>query len=116
MPFFIGVPLVTEAGIYVNWDVAYSFSGDFVTYTVELDDDYTFDTPIYQAEGVLPGITISQELEAGKYFIRVKATDESNDEQYAFDYYLSDDGKEYGVKSFYLTKDGQILEETYIEE
>ncbi len=116
MPFFIGIPSVTEEGIYVNWDVAYSFSGDFVTYTVELDDEYTFDTPIYRAEGVLPGITIPQKLEAGKYYIRIKATDESGDEQYAFDYYLSDDGKEYGIKSFYFTRDGQMIEETYIEE
>ena len=41
MPFFIDVPSLAEEGIYVNWDVAYSFSGDFVTYTVELDDEYT---------------------------------------------------------------------------
>ncbi len=116
MPFFIGMPAVTEEGIYVNWDVAYSFSGDFVTYTVELDDEYTFETPIYREENVLPGMTIAKELEPGKYYIRVKARDESGDEQYAFDYYPSDEGKEYGIKSFYVTRDGQILEETYMEE
>ncbi len=116
MPFFIGVPTMTEEGVYLNWDVAYSFSADLVTYTVELDDEYTFETPLYRAEGVFPGITISQELETGKYYIRVKATDESGDEQYAFDFHEGEAGKEYGVKCFYVTADGQIIEEVYVEE
>ena len=54
-------------------------------------------------------------LPPGQYFIRVKARDSSGNEQYAFDYYVTEQGKEYGIKCFYILPDGTIAEDVYEE-
>ena len=51
------------------------------------------------------------QLEPGKYYIRVKATNESGREQYAFDTYMAEEGKQYGIKCFYYLEDGSIVED-----
>lgn len=52
---------------------------------------------------------------AGQYFIRVRATNASGYTQDAFDYYVIDTGKVYGVKCFYIQPDGTVVEDTYEE-
>jgi len=48
-------------------------------------------------------------LEPGQYFVRVKSRNESGNEQYAFDSYVSNDGEEiYSTRSFYVMQDGSI--------
>ena len=51
----------------------------------------------------------------GQYFVRIRATNESGKTQDAFDYYVTDSGKNYGMKCFYVTEDNQIEEDTYDE-
>ena len=53
--------------------------------------------------------------EAGQYFIRVRATNEEGKTQDAFDYYVTDEGKQYGMRCIYVTEDGQIEEDIYEE-
>ena len=57
-----------------------------------------------------------EKLPAGQYFMRVTATNESGEKQYAFDYYRLELGKVYGTKSFYVDKNGKIAEDTYVED
>ncbi len=38
---------------------------------------------------------------AGQYFVRVRATNSSGKTQDAFDYYVTDNGKHYGMKCFF---------------
>ena len=43
------------------------------------------------------------------------ATDSSGKTQDAFDYYVTDNGKNYGMKCFYVTADQRIEEDIYEE-
>ena len=51
----------------------------------------------------------------GQYFVRVHATNASGYTQDAFDYYSAEGGKRYGMRCFYVTRDGRIVEDTYAE-
>ncbi len=117
MPFFIGVPQENGGNIEFVWDNSYDFNEETVLYTFELAGDYSFADPIVSEEGLfLPEYTYEGTLEPGQYFVRVKAVNESGEEQYAFDYYVTADSlKVYGVKCFYVLPDGSIEEDTYEE-
>ena len=52
---------------------------------------------------------------AGQYFVRVRATNTSGKTQDAFDYYVTDEGKHYGMKCFYITEDNTVEEDIYEE-
>lgn len=115
-PFYIGVPQMTEDGLNLTWDTSYDFENQDITYTVELAQDYSFENPVYRSEGIFsPNIHVKTELVPGKYFVRIKASDEDGNSQYAFDTYVSETGEVYGVKCFYLTQDGGIVEDVYVE-
>lgn len=84
-----------------------------ITYTVELATDYQFQNVIFRQEGVaVPEVQTSVPA-AGQYFVRVRATDSSGKTQDAFDYYATDNGKNYGMKCFYVTADQRIEEDIY---
>lgn len=116
-PFYIGTPVYSETGtLLFSWDISYSFEEKEITYCIELDDDDSFAEPIYKEDGIYSLSTeLSQTLEPGKYYIRMKAVDEAGMEQYAFDLYRVDNGKVYGTKCFYVLENGEIVEETYVE-
>lgn len=117
MPFFIGKPEYSQEGLLFGWDNSYDFSEENIYYTFELSDNLDFTDPIiYEDDIFVPEIVYEGELEHGQYFIRVKATNESGKEQYAFDYYVSDGTmKNYGIKCFYILPDGTIEEDVYEE-
>lgn len=77
--------------------------------------DYLFQDVIYRSENQpLPEMAMDVP-EAGQYFVRVRAGNKSGYTQDAFDYYVTDSGKNYGMKCFYVTEDNQIEEDTYDE-
>lgn len=117
MPFFIAIPEKTPDGIKFVWDTSYDFDEETISYTLEIDDDYSFSSPIIKEDGLfVPEYLYEGDLPAGQYFMRIRAVNESEYEQYAFDYYVTADSvKEYGVKCFYVLGDGSIEEETYEE-
>ena len=115
MPFYIGVPRKEEEQMVYQWDAAYSFSGEALTYTFELASDYTFADPIIRQEDLLLPEYKGDHLPEGQYFMRVTAANASGYEQYAFDYYVIETGKVYGVKCFYVDQDGVITEDVYVE-
>lgn len=115
MPFYIGVPRKEAGQLVYQWDTAYDFDGEAVTYTFELASDYTFSNPIVRQEGLVIPEYKGEMLPAGQYFMRVTATNAGGYDQYAFDYYVVDTGKVYGVKCFYVGQDGTITEDVYEE-
>lgn len=115
MPFYIGTPSLQNGVLQLSWDSSYDFNAEDITYTVELARDYQFQQVLYREEHVvLPMVQIAAPS-AGQYFIRVRATNASGYTQDAFDYYVIDTGKVYGVKCFYIQPDGTVVEDTYEE-
>ncbi|MBO5293081.1 MAG: CotH kinase family protein [Lachnospiraceae bacterium] len=117
MPFYIGTPVPKKDGIHFEWDNAYEFQEENVWYTLELADDYSFEKPFVTEEGIFtPEYVYRDELKPGQYFVRIKATNESGKEQYAFDYYVSNRSeKNFGIKCFFVLEDGRIVEDVYEE-
>ena len=78
----------------------YNFKVEEIHYTVELAKDYLFNTVFYRQENlILPELTMYT-LPAGQYFLRVRATNASGYTQDAFDYYVTEAGKHYGMICF----------------
>nr|WP_294665415.1 CotH kinase family protein [uncultured Blautia sp.] len=115
MPFYIGVPETDGKKMKITWDPSYSFDAEDITYSVEMAKDYLFQDVIYSQEGLQIPETQVPLPEAGQYFIRVRAFNEEGDAQDAFDYYVTDEGKHYGMRCIYVTEDGQIEEDIYEE-
>ena len=117
MPYYIGVPMRNENTASLEWEAAYTFDVEQVTYTFELARDYTFANPIVRETGLkVPGVTFTVPEEAGQYFIRVIATDAGGQTQTAFDSYVTAKGKIYGTKCIYVTASGEIVEDVYVED
>ena len=114
MPFYIGTPAVSGNKLLINWETAYDFDSENITYDVELSSDYLFQNIIQSERGLRIPETEMEQLPPGQYFVRVTATNESGKSQTAFDYYVIDEGKVYGTKCFYVLEDGTI-EEDYRE-
>lgn len=116
MPFFIGVPVREDDHYALQWDIAYTFNTEPVSYTFELARDYTFRNPIVKVSDLRLPVTTFDLLPPGQYFIRVIAKDAGGQTQTAFDAYTTEGGKVYGTKCFYVDQDGQIVEDLYVEE
>ena len=116
MPFYIGTPQTKNEEYVVEWESSFDFKGEDITYTFELSRDYNFNnTLIKQTDISIPTVKFDK-LPAGQYFMRVAAINESGEKQYAFDYYRLELGKVYGTKCFYVDKEGNIVEDIYVEE
>lgn len=115
MPFFIGKPFIKDGKMHINWDPSHDFDMEDIVYTVEVAKDYLFQNVIFKADGqIIPEISMDIPP-AGQYFVRVRATNSSGKSQDAFDYYVTDHGKNYGTKCFYVTGDQTIEEDVYKE-
>ena len=115
MPFYIGSPAIQENKLKINWDISYDFDAEDITYTVEVARDYLFQDIIYKsANQLLPEMEMDIP-ESGQYFVRVCAINRAGYMQDAFDYYVTDSGKNYGMKCFYITEDNQVEEDIYEE-
>ncbi len=115
MPFYIGVPQIDNGKLRINWDASYDFKARDIRYTVELARDYAITDVIFKAEDVLLPEVTCDAPDTGQYFVRVRATNSDGYTQDAFDYYVTDDGKQYGMKCFYVQDGGKVVEDTYEE-
>lgn len=115
MPFYIGVPQIDNGKLRMNWDASYDFKARDIRYTVELARDYAISDVLFKAEDVLLPEVTCDAPDAGQYFVRVRATNSDGYTQDAFDYYVTDDGKHYGMKCFYVQDGGKVVEDTYEE-
>lgn len=115
MPFYIGVPTIEDGKLHITWEGAFDFQAEDITYTVELASDYLFQNVIFEKSNVkVPEVTTTLP-DAGQYFVRVRAKNESGKEQDALDYYVTDSGKNYSMKCFYIRFDGTVKEDVYEE-
>ncbi len=115
MPFFIGTPFLNDGKMHIAWDPAFDFDMEDIVYTVEIAKDYRFQDTILKVEDqIVPEISVDIPP-AGQYFVRIRATNSSGQTQDAFDYYVTDEGKQFGVKCFYVTPDQTIEEDVYEE-
>ena len=115
MPFYIGVPTIDGNKLKFNWDVSYDLDAEDITYSVEVARDYLFQDVIYHNTTLTVPETEMDLPEAGQYFVRIRATNTSGKTQDAFDYYVTDEGKHYGMKCFYITEDSTVEEDNYEE-
>ena len=116
MPFFIGVPEIVGDKINIIWDTSYTFDAQGISYSFELASDYTFANPIVKLTDLIIPTAEFDKLKAGQYFVRVIAHDAGGQTQTAFDSYMSEGGKVYGTKCFYVDADGKIVEDVYVED
>ena len=112
MPFFIGTPTVEDGVLHITWEASYDFDAENIYYTVDVASDYKFYNILHGEKDILFPETKMQLPNAGQYFVRVTATNESGYTQPAFDYYVADSTKYYGIKCFYVLADGSIVEES----
>ena len=115
MPFYIGVPTIEGNTLKFNWDASYDFNAEDITYMVELAKDYQFKEVVYRQENLLIPEAQTTVPADGQYFLRVRATNASGKTQDAFDYYVTDDGKNYGMKCFYISGGTNVEEDIYVE-
>ena len=115
MPFYIGVPTIDGDKLKFNWDVSYDLDAEDITYSVEVARDYLFQDVIYQNTTLTVPEDEMDLPEAGQYFVRIRATNTSGKTQDAFDYYVTDEGKHYGMRCFYITEDSTVEEDDYEE-
>ena len=115
MPFYIGVPTIDGDKLKFNWDVSYDLDAEDITYSVEVARDYLFQDVIYQNTTLTVPEAEMDLPNAGQYFVRVRATNTSGKTQDAFDYYVTDEGKYYGMRCFYITEDSTVEEDDYEE-
>lgn len=115
MPFYIGVPQIDNGKLRVNCDASYDFKARDIRYTVELARDYAISDVVFKAEDVLLPEVTCDAPDTGQYFVRVRATNSDGYTQDAFDYYVTDDGKQYGMKCFYVQGGGKVVGDTYEE-
>ncbi len=117
MPFYIGVPEKSEDGKTLNyiWDMSYDFDAETITYSFEIARDFYYQDIVYSEYDLSIPMTETPMLPEGQYFLRVKATNESGYSQYALDYYVTNSNKIYGTKCFYVTAEGEIVEDIYVE-
>ena len=116
MPFYLGLPEAANGRLWFRWDVSYDFDAQDIYYTLEVAKDYQFAHLLLRQENILLPEFQMEMLPAGQYFFRVRATNASGYTQDAFDYYVTEAGKHYGMRCFYIQPDGSILEDTYEEQ
>ena len=113
MPFFLGIPEIVDNTIIFTWDAAYNFDSQKIQYSFQVGKDWEFIDLV--AEQELTNIITAQIPlpEPGNYFWRVIATNEDGKTQIAFDKFYTDaDGNTIpGIKYFYITLDGDVLEQ-----
>ena len=113
-PFHILTPTTDGTTLTLQWEDAYSFQGDSITYTVELARDYTFQSPILSQQTGETSCSLPM-LQTGQYFVRVRAANASGQVQDAYEYYGTEAGTtEHSTLCFYVQADGSVAISTYI--
>ena len=110
MPFFIDAPQAADGKLKFSWDASYDFRGEDLSYDVTVAKDHLCEDVIFSKTDLALPETVTDLPGDGQYFIRVRARNVSGKTQDAFDYYMTDTGKTYGTRCFYI-KSGKIVED-----
>lgn len=116
-PFHILDPVAAGDGsgiVTLQWENSFSPDGS-VTYTVEIDEDFSFSSPVMNQK--TQDTSVQTTLGPGQYFIRVTAENAAGFSQQAFEIYNSENaGTIYGVLCFYVFEDGTVAASRFAEE
>lgn len=111
LPFYLGIPKVEEGKLSFSWDESYDFDGRGIDYHFIVARDWAFEEVVY--DQILKNAT-SVQIDIpnfGKYFWGVTATNQSGDDQLPYNTYYDPDSQPHpGVKRFYVTPTGEVLE------
>lgn len=108
LPFYVGEPVIEDGKLLMNWDTAYDFQQDDITYKAVLSQNSDGSDAVATYEGVWTKFSCDVP-DPGEYFLSVRAYDENGNSQECFDYYEEAEvGKTYGVLCFYINEDGTI--------
>ncbi|WP_080833470.1 CotH kinase family protein [Cohnella massiliensis] len=103
MPFFMGDVEQDGSNAVFRWDASYDLQGDDLIYRFRIAKDPTFAKPLVDRDGLTVTSLTIENLEMGRYFWQVTATDAEGNSMPAFDIYEgTDDIKHYGVREFYI--------------
>ncbi len=111
MPFYLSVPKVENGILNFKWDESYDLNGQAVAYHFVIARDPAFNDVV--VDKMLSNATSIQVdlLMPGEYFWGVTAINESGKIQFPYDTFLdSNDIAHPGVKGFYITPQGELLE------
>ena len=107
-PFHIREPqLLSGGGLLLSWDEA-ACAGE-VTYTIQLDDSWDFETPLLSGSDRRETQWIVDRLSVGQYFLKVTANTPEGKSQIAYETYSTERKTTvYGVLCFYVLPDGSV--------
>ncbi len=111
MPFYLGTPVRNGDQLQFNWDESYSFSGEDVTYHFILSENWDYKDVLFENISKSNLSFTIPLLKPGIYYWQVLAINENNKIAYPFDIAWDPEGRPHsGMKSFYITTDGQVVE------
>lgn len=110
MPFFIDAPQPNGDKLRLSWETSYDFHQEELRYDITVARDYLCKDVVFSKTDLVLPETVMDTLPDGQYFIRMSVRNSSGKTQDAFDYYVTDDGKTYGTKCFYI-KSGKVVED-----
>jgi hypothetical protein len=111
MPFYLSAPRVANGILNFKWDESYDLNGQAVAYHFVIARDPALNDVV--VDKMLSNATSIQVdlLMPGEYFWGVTAINESGKIQFPYDTFLdSNDIAHPGVKGFYITPQGELLE------
>jgi spore coat protein H len=111
MPFYLGKPQYYGDGMRFNWDDAFDFNNEKITYQFMVARDWEFKEMVIRKNiSYLTYVDVPY-LDPGTYFWRVIATNERGNSQMAFDYYRdAENGQHSGMKYLLIAENGEIFE------
>jgi spore coat protein H len=111
MPFDLMAPEATADGLEFSWEPSYDINSVDITYHFEVSSDWAFNNVIYDETVVNQTLINTASLSPGEYFWRVIAINSSGKTGLPFNIYIDVDGLEHeGVRLFYISSDGYVLE------
>lgn len=110
MPFYLGDAAINESTLQLEWENAYDFDGDLVYYDVQVATDWSFapETIVYDSKHQLTADAALPLPQAGTYYWRVVATNESGYTQSAFDAVETSTGVHNGMRRFTIKPEGTV--------
>ncbi|MGN0779692.1 MAG: CotH kinase family protein [Aristaeellaceae bacterium] len=107
-PFHIHEPEIVQGqGLLLSWDTA--ACSQSVTYTIQLDDSWDFQTPLLSGRERTETQWLIDSLPAGQYFLRVTAHTADGQSQIAYETYATEVKTTlHGVLCFYVLSDGSV--------
>lgn len=112
MPFSLGSPSTDGMIIAFTWSESYDLGDRDISYQFDMASDWAFNDMVYSETVTTTKLEIPLSLlSSGKYFWRVMAINSLGKAQFSYDYYIDVNSEVHpGVKAFYITLEGEVLE------